>query len=520
MYINGNSVVAENGPFLTGLQAGATGAVFMADSAILTNTQWASIGANGEGSLTMKNNTLLAENSDFNLGDYGAGGTTGTLTIQDNAQIVLTFPVGVSGVYVGKSAGAIGNVFQTGGTINARNAGVFQLAQAAASVGTWLQSGGTNYAGGWVSIGRGATAGDTSPTGLLRVSGGLFDQTSAGNGLIVGEQGTGILTITNAGLVISEASNIGVAIGWNQGIGTLNLDGGTLVANFVQGGSGSSTFNFNGGLLRAGAGATLNFMTNLSSATVIAGAVIDSGPNTIAIAQPLLDGGTGGGLTKNGSGTLLLNGANTYTGTTTINAGALGGNGSITSPVSVAGGATLSPGASIGTLTINNTLTLAGTSTTVMEMNKTANTSDLVTGVTTLHYAGTLVLRNLSGKLAPNDTFKLFAAAAYTGSFSGVVSETPGQTVTWDTSKLSVDGTVKVLTAAVVPASITTSVSGGNLTLSWPAGQTGWELQEQTNSMGIGITTNWFIVPGSTATNQVTFPIVPTTGSAFFRLVF
>jgi hypothetical protein len=67
--------------------------------------------------------------------------------------------------------------------------------------------------------------------------------------------------------------------------------------------------------------------------------------------------------------------------------------------------------------------------------------------------------------------------------------------------------------------SIATSVSGGNLTLSWPASQTGWELQAQTNSPGIGITTNWVAVPGSVATNQVTFPIVPTNGSVFFRLV-
>jgi autotransporter-associated beta strand protein/T5SS/PEP-CTERM-associated repeat protein len=505
---------------LPGRSVGSTGTVIVANSSTITNNNWISIGANGEGNLVMKDNTVFAENSDFNLGDYGAGGTTGNLTIQDNAQIVLTFPVGQSGVYVGKTAGAFGNVFQTGGTINARNAREFQLAQRAASVGTWLQSGGTNYAGGWVSIGRGDIVGDTSPNGLLLVSGGLFDQTSTGNGLIVGEVGTGTLTITNTGLVISEASNIGVAVGWNQGAGTLNLDGGTLVANFIQGGSGSSTFNFNGGLLRAGAGARLNFMTNLTSANVMRGAVIDTGNSTISIAQPLLDGGAGGGLTKNGTGTLLLDGANTYTGATTINAGALGGNGAIASPVSVAGGATLSPGTSIGTLTINNTLSLAGTSTTVMEMNKTVNTSDLVTGVTTLHYAGTLVLRNLSGNLVPNDTFKLFAAGAYDGSFSSVVSETPGQTVTWDTSKLNVDGTVKVLTAVAAPASITTSLSGSNLTLSWPTSQTGWALQEQTNARGIGITTNWFVVPGSTATNQMTFPIVPTTGSAFFRLVY
>jgi autotransporter-associated beta strand protein len=514
IYINGNSVVNENGPFLPGMQAGASGSVVMADSAILTNNLWASIGANGAGSLVMKNNSLFAENSDFNLGDYGASGTTGTLTIQDNAQIILT---GGGSVYVGKTAGSIGTVTQTGGTINARSAGVFQLAQQASSVGTWLQNGGTNYAGGWVSIGRGATSGDTSPTGLLVVSGGLFDQTSTGNGLLVGEQGTGTLTISNAGVVISEANNIGVAIGWNQGVGTVNLDnGGTLVANFLQGGSGSSTFNFNGGVLRAGPTTRLNFMAALTTAYVLAGAVIDTGANTIDIAQALLDGGMGGGLTKNGSGTLLLDGANTYSGATTVSAGTLGGSGTLAGPLVVQTGATLSPGA----LTVNNTVNLAAGSRTVMELSKTAATNDQVLGVTSLTYGGTLVLKNLAGTLAVNDSFTLFTAGSYHGAFSSVSSETPGQTVTWDVSQLAVNGTVKVASAAPASTTITPVMSGGNLTLAWPAGQTGWTLQEQTNPLTVGISTNWVTVPGSTITNQMTFPIDPTKGTVFFRLVY
>ncbi len=517
IYLNGTSVMTNYGPFLPGMQAGATGTVVMADSTIMTNSRWASIGANGVGTLVMKNNALFAENSDFNLGDYGAAGTVGNLTLQDNAQIVMT---GGGSVYVGKTAASIGTVLQTGGTVNARRTGVFQLAQQASSVGTWLQSGGTNYAGGWVSIGRGYTTNDLTPTGLLVVSGGLFDQTSTGNGLIVGEQGTGTLTISNAGVVISEANNIGVAIGWNLGVGVVNLDsGGTLAANFVQGRSGISTFNFNGGVLSARPAARLNFMTNLTAANVLLGAVIDAGTN-IAIAQPLLDGGLGGGLTKNGNGNLLLNGINTYSGTTTVNAGALGGNGVLAGPLVVQSGATLSPGASIGTFTVSNTVSLAAGSTTLIELSKTAGTSDQLVCSSTLTFGGTLVLRNLGGNLAVNDTFKIFTAGAYGGSFGSVLSDTPGQTVTWDITRLAVDGTVKVTSAAAAPVTITPVVSGGSLTLSWPVGQTGWTLQQQINPPGVGIGTNWVTVPGSAATNQMTFPIDPTKGSAFFRLLF
>jgi len=518
--LNGASVLSDYGPFLFGLASGSTGSLFMADSAIITNSLWASIGANGVGNLGMKNSALLAEGSDFNLGDYGAVGSTGNLTIQDNAQLIMTG--NGNGFFVGKSYQAIGTVTQSGGLINARSAGVFQLAQQSGTMGTWLQSGGTNYAGGWVSIGRGANSGDTSPTGLLVVSGGLFDQTSAGNGLIVGEQGTGTLTITNTGVVISEATSagIGVAIGWNQGIGTLNLDGGTLVANYIQGGSGASAFNFNGGLLRVGASARLNFMANLSSAMVLAGAVVDTGTNLIAIGQALLDGGKGGGLTKNGNGVLLLDGVSTYLGTTTVSAGTLGGNGTLAGPVVVSAGAALAPGDSaIGILTVGNSLTLAPGSTTVMELSKTGQTNDQVVGITTLTYGGNLVLKNLAGKLAAGDTFKLFEAASYHGSFTNVVTQSLGQTVTWDTSRLAVDGTIKVASAVVLRVAITPVVGPSGLTLSWPVSQTGWLLQVQTNALAVGLSTNWVAVPGSTNSNQAIFPIDHASPTVFFRLL-
>jgi hypothetical protein len=77
---------------------------------------------------------------------------------------------------------------------------------------------------------------------------------------------------------------------------------------------------------------------------------------------------------------------------------------------------------------------------------------------------------------------------------------------------------------ALTPASavsttrpVITKVRSGNiLTLSWPAGHTGWRLQSQTN----GLTGTWVDVAGSTATNQVTVPINPANRSVFFRLVY
>ncbi|HEX3800104.1 MAG TPA: carbohydrate-binding protein [Verrucomicrobiae bacterium] len=60
--------------------------------------------------------------------------------------------------------------------------------------------------------------------------------------------------------------------------------------------------------------------------------------------------------------------------------------------------------------------------------------------------------------------------------------------------------------------------ANGQLQLAWPQDHLGWMLQVQTNSLGMGLNTNWVTVSGSDAVNQMTFPVT-TNGSSFFRLV-
>ncbi|MEY2429046.1 MAG: hypothetical protein QOJ40_1931 [Verrucomicrobiota bacterium] len=66
------------------------------------------------------------------------------------------------------------------------------------------------------------------------------------------------------------------------------------------------------------------------------------------------------------------------------------------------------------------------------------------------------------------------------------------------------------------PTNIVSSASATQLTLSWPADHTGWRLQAQTN----GLSSNWFDVANSKATNQVIIPIGQTNGSVFYRLIY
>jgi hypothetical protein len=66
---------------------------------------------------------------------------------------------------------------------------------------------------------------------------------------------------------------------------------------------------------------------------------------------------------------------------------------------------------------------------------------------------------------------------------------------------------------------LASSVSGNQLQLSWPALETGWWLEAQTNSLSVGLDGNWFPIPGSSETNQIFLPINPAHGSVFLRLV-
>ncbi len=62
--------------------------------------------------------------------------------------------------------------------------------------------------------------------------------------------------------------------------------------------------------------------------------------------------------------------------------------------------------------------------------------------------------------------------------------------------------------------------TNGQIQLSWPQDHLGWHLEIQTNSLSSGLGTNWVIVSGSSATNQVSMPINMTNGSAFFRITY
>jgi autotransporter-associated beta strand protein len=247
------------------------------------------------------------------------------------------------------------------------------------------------------------------------------------------------------------------------------------------------------------------------------------------------------GLKVTGAGQLTLATVNDYTGNTTLNPGArlaLSGSGSIGSSANIilGNGATLSATArSDGALTVNPTQTLKGSgaynitgsvvNNGTLEFNVTktsgVTTNDRLQGMTAITYGGTLKLDLHGEPLAGGDAVKLFNATTYSSAFAAIVPPLPGTGLLWNTSTFAADGTLRVVSAVKpTPTNMVNVISGNSLSLSWPADHIGWRLQSQTNTLTVGLGTNWVDVTGANLTNQVTVPINPANGSVFFRMVY
>lgn len=391
-------------------------------------------------------------------------------------------------------------------------------------------------AGKWLFLGKWDTV-----NGLINLSGGNLNlmnsssiKFSAGNG---STGGTNVFTQT--GGTVTYYSDAGTNIG---GVGDLNLaesgsatanntyefGGGKLIVPQIGAGSSSpvAAFNFNGGTLQA-ARANASFMSlaaNLIASVRNGGAIIDDGGFSINIAQPLVhsaipgDNATDGGLVKIGNGTLYLDGTNTYTGSTVVSNGVLAGTGSIASPILVKTTGTIGAGdagVAVGTLTISNNLTIQGGA--VLRISKTggSRTNDLISGLSTVNYGGTLTVSNVTADatpLAAGDTFTLFTATTHGGNFNSIAgSAGAGLAYAFTNGVLSV-----VSGGPGGSAKLTNSFSGNTLSLSWIAGQ-GWRLQMQTNGLNTGLGTNWiYLTDGATSSTNII--VDSTKPTAFYRL--
>ena len=150
----------------------------------------------------------------------------------------------------------------------------------------------------------------------------------------------------------------------------------------------------------------------------------------------------------------------------------LEGNGTVSGNMTAGAGSSIAPGVVtaaplIGTLTVDGSVTLQGT--TRMDLNATLDTNDVLRAAT-ITFGGTLHLENITGTLSAGDSFKLFDATTYNGSFASITPTTPAANLTWDLSTLSTDGMLRVQAGSARPQIAATGLSNGAFVFSGAGG--------------------------------------------------
>jgi uncharacterized repeat protein (TIGR02543 family) len=267
----------------------------------------------------------VAATDSWNTTDANWSGATWSNSASNNA--FFTTVVGSVSLDTGIVAGAV-NVGNTG--INFANASLIDGSLSASSLtvqglsfnsGTYLTNP-TLSVDSAVSISGDAAVGRAN----LNILGGSFTAdriisapASADWGRLVVSGGT--VTATNG---VDGSANTTATF-------AIDLNGGELLTPSVRvadrevGNNNNAWLTFNGGTLKAIGADNADFITTYGggSNTFVApgGAIIDTNGRNIGIFANLLN--SGGGLTKEGAGTLTLGGLNTYAGDTTVNTGTL-----------------------------------------------------------------------------------------------------------------------------------------------------------------------------------------------------
>ena len=476
---SGNGTRLNNGGTFT-VAAGAGQVTFGSNSRLILGT------GTGTQSLNLTNNSsnavIVASGASTNWrGGSGTRNVTigGTGDWTFNAAIAptesSTWNIIKSGVGTMTLAagGGFANLNASGGLVK-MTAGTYNLASVSGSTavsnsGILTVDGATlNITGAAAYFPIGATSGQTATMNLA--SGTVSVSNSWGTQ--VGQVGNGTLNITGGTFTATDTAANGLKLAEGTGTtGVVNLNGGTLRINRIGTSSGAGTFYFNGGTLAPTATNDTNWFSNSNVSAQVrnGGAIIDTGAFSVTVGQALLHSAMGGdhaidgGLTKLGAGTLTLGSANTYTGATTVNGGSfalgsggsisnssgvvlnggsfnvsavtggyvlgttqtLSGNGSVSGDLTING--ILGIGASPGTITFNDDLTLGSGSVSNFEFTVATFTADSFdralggSGTQAVNFGGTLNMFFDSGEsYLEGSSVKIFDFENYTGSFSNV----------------------------------------------------------------------------------------------------
>ncbi|NGO39550.1 hypothetical protein G4L39_09095 [Limisphaera ngatamarikiensis] len=386
-------------------------------------------------------------------------------------------------------------------------------------LGTNTYTGGTWIGGGAIVLGDGFTPGAGSIVGdVIFTNSWEYNDTRR---LLVFNRPDDVTFPGNIRSVVSPdiaPANRGAV--WHAGGGRLILTGDndypggtTIDAGILQVGDGGATGSLGTGNVVNNGMLVFHRQGELTIPGVISGSgsVLQLGPGVIILGAT----NTYYGSTTVSNGTLIVNGEN-WGAATYVYGGALGGTGPIQGMVQTESGTQLLPGpapGAIGTLVIGGDLLLGGDI--VIEINKAAAgplpPHDIIeVGGTPQNLGqGTIHVVNRGPTLAVGDRFPIFNKPVVNGQNLTIV----GGGATW-INRLAQDGSIEVQ-AVTAPPTLNFERTADGIRFSWTGR---FKLQWQTNSLALGLGTNWVDYPGGT-TSPVTVPISTEPGSVFFRLI-
>jgi outer membrane autotransporter protein len=449
----GNAVIVNNNGAVLSFNNNSTAA-----NAIVTTN---------DGALTQFNDNSTGGNAQFITNAGGVVDFSNTAGPAGDGNIRAGSIAGAGNYYLGSNlltvggnnlsttvSGVISDCGPTGLECNASGATGGGLIKVGA--GTLTLSGANTYTGPTAvnagTLQAGAVNAFSSASAFTVASGATLDL--AGFNQTIGSlAGAGSVTLGAATLTTNGDGSDTTFSGTISGSGRLvKVGGGTLTLsgnNSYQGGTivsagtlaVASSRALGTGPLTLADGTTLQAAANglaLANAVRLNGAVtVDTQSNTMTLSGPI----SGiGGLDKIGSGTLMLTGASTYIGGTSIDGGILNVNGSLVSTVSVNSGGTLTgvgsigglsvsgggivaPGNSIGTLTVRGNVSFDVDGIYRVKANAVGQSDKInATGTATLT-GGTVQVLAQGGSYARQTRYTILTAnAGVTGKFTGVTS--------------------------------------------------------------------------------------------------
>lgn len=364
----------------------------------------------GSGSVTLNGASLISGNDGTNTDFSGVISGAGSLSKAGGG----IFTLSGNNIYVGATAITSGTIRT--GIANALPSSSDVTDNDTFDLNNFNQSIASLSGGGNVILGN-------APGAILTtgVNGSIFSGVISGSGGL-NKTGAGIFTLS----------------GNNTYIGSTTISSGTLKMGIASALSTSTAVTSNGtfdlddfsqniGSLSGGGSVTLG-VNPLTTLTL-------GNDNTITAFSGNISGS--GGLTKVGSGMLMLTAANTYTGPTIINDGHLHIGGSITSDTTVGSSGSLrgngtvignvisngsiKPGASIGVLHVIGNVTLNNGSLYELEISPTSSDQIDITGTLTINPGASIQVIPDFGQGAYNP-FKRYSIIITTGGVTGTFS--------------------------------------------------------------------------------------------------